>query len=70
LLQSWETPDYQFYNPFLDTGPADQDFLQRMLAQTRNSRPASLAPPPFNITGARLHRITVEAACLGVHLTR
>jgi hypothetical protein len=70
LLQSFQTQDYQLFNPFADTGPNDANFLRQMLAQTRNSRPAPLAPLPSGVTDVRIHRVMVEAGRIGVRLTR
>jgi hypothetical protein len=70
LLQSFETPDYRTYNAFIDTGSTDQNFLEKMLVLTRNSRPALLAPTPSGVTDVRVHRVIVEAGRIGVHLTQ
>lgn len=69
LLQSFQTPDGQSYNPFFDTGTTDPNFLREMLTQTRNSRPAVLGPIPPSISDARIHRVIIEATRNAVHLS-
>jgi len=70
LLQSFETSDYQNYNPFIDTGSTDADFLKQMLGQTRSSRPRLLAPTPRGLTDVRFHRVFVGNARIGVGLSQ
>src|SRR5262249_16843438 len=70
LLQSFQAPDSQTFNPFLDTGSTDPEFLRQMLAHTNNSRPTLLVPSASGVTDVRVHRVMVRSAHLGVHLTQ
>jgi hypothetical protein len=69
LLQSFQLLDGPLFNPLIDNGSSDPQFLKQMLAQTRSSRPALLAPSSASVTDARIHRVIVEAGRFGVHLT-
>jgi hypothetical protein len=70
LLQSFQTSDFNTFNPFPDLGTTDPDFLRRMLAQTRTARPDPLLPVPARATDLRMHRLFLEVGNVGVHLSR
>jgi hypothetical protein len=68
LVQSFQTQDNQTFNAFSDSGSTNPDFLKRMVAQTRNTRPNSLLPTLPGVTDVRVHRINIENGRVGVHL--
>jgi hypothetical protein len=70
FLQSFQTSDFNSFNPQLDVGPRDENFLRQMLAQTRLSRPAALSPTPTGTTDLRMHRLYLEVCNVGIRLTK
>jgi hypothetical protein len=50
------------------TGPADPDFLRKMLRQTRTAKPTPLVPLPAGVTDARLSRVFVQGGRVTIHL--
>jgi hypothetical protein len=70
MVQSFQTQDNLTFNPLTDTGSTNPDFLKRMLAQIRSTRPPSLSPIRSGVTDVRIRRVIVESARTGVHLTQ
>jgi len=68
LLESMQYTPGGGGKPVPDAGTADPDFIRRMLAQTRNARPQPLDPVAPRLTDARLYRIGVSNAQIGIHL--
>ena len=68
LLESMQYTAGGGGKPVPDVGTADPDFIRRMLAQTRDVRPQSLDPIAPNLTDARLYRIGVTNAQIGIHI--
>jgi hypothetical protein len=68
LLESMQYTPGGGGKPVPDIGTADEDFIRRMLEQTRNAHPRPLDPVAPDLTDVRLYRIGVNNAQIGIHL--
>jgi hypothetical protein len=69
LLQSMQYTQGGGGTPVPDVGQAEVDFIRRMLAQTRSTKPTPLDAVASGATDVRLYRIGVFNAQIGIHLT-
>ncbi|MBI5384950.1 MAG: hypothetical protein HZA90_09730 [Verrucomicrobia bacterium] len=56
--------------PKPDQGDASPEFLRRMLARARDTAPRPLVPLPSGVTDARIYRVFIYVADVGLVLTR
>ncbi|MEO6908158.1 MAG: hypothetical protein ABI210_09740, partial [Abditibacteriaceae bacterium] len=56
--------------PITDQGNADPNFVLKMLAQVRTTRPRPLTDLPRGVTDVRFYRVTVYGGEIGINLSR
>jgi hypothetical protein len=69
LLESMQYTQGGGGAPVPDVGKADVDFIRKMLAQTRSTKPKPLDGVAPEATDVRLYRVGVANAQIGIRLT-